>query len=303
MDTKQLMTFIALAEEKTYVRASLRLNYAPATLAGHMRSLENELGVSLMCKGGKQSDLTWEGELFLPYARKLLELQREAASALTEKRNVRQTLRVAAAASLGQYAFGQMLRDFASANENCDLRIKVGNCADFNRMLLDGQIDAAFAYAKELPRIAGVETIPLYQEEVYLIAHPSHPLAQKEQVAAEDFEGQRFAFTYGNCCYTMGFLKQLEEKGVRTGAQDYLGNVEMIKQCALDNYGIALLTACSTRTEREAGRLSALRWSGKSLSVTAHILCRKENLEKLYMARLVEYAHRYTKEKQLDLSL
>lgn len=302
MDTKHLMTFIALAQEKNYVRASLRLNYAPATLADHMRSLENELGIRLMCKAGKQSELTREGELFLPYARKMLELQREATCILTKEKSARQTLRVAAAASLGQYAFGQMLRDFASANENCDLRISVGNCADFCRQLLDGQIDVAFSYAQELPKLAGVETIPLYQEDVYLIAHRSHPLTRKDRVIAEDFEGQRFAFTYGNCCYTLGFLKQLEEKGVRTGAQDYLGNVEMIKQCALSNYGIALLTACSTRAEREEGRLSVLKWSGKSLSVTAHMLCRKENMEKLYIARLVEYTKRYTKEKMLGLS-
>ena len=124
-------------------------------------------------------------------------------------------------------------------------------------------------------------------------------MAQKEKVTAEDFEGQRFAFTYGNCCYTLGFLRQLEERGVRTGAQDYLGNVEMIKQCALDNYGIALLTACATRAERMDGKLTALKWSGRSLSVRAYILCRKENLEKPYVMRLVEHARRYTKEKML----
>ena len=43
MDTKQLTTFVTLAEVNNYIKAADRLNYAPSTLAKHIHSLEQEL--------------------------------------------------------------------------------------------------------------------------------------------------------------------------------------------------------------------------------------------------------------------
>ena len=42
MDTKQLKTFVVLAKEKNYIKASEILNYAPSTLAKHIHALEAE---------------------------------------------------------------------------------------------------------------------------------------------------------------------------------------------------------------------------------------------------------------------
>ena len=297
MDTRQLKTFVTLAEEGTYLRTSIKLNYAPATLTEHIRALERETGVRLFRRDGKASTLTREGEAFLPYARKLLATQRQALDAIGRASEARRPLRVAMAASLGQYALGPMMRDFASSRQDCALQIQVGNCAEFVARLTEGSIDAAYAYKADVSRAPGVELLPLYDEPICLVAHPSHPLCGRSEVHPEDLEGERFAFTYGNCTYTQDFLRQLAQHGVTLGSEDYLGNIEMIKQSVIDNYGMALLTACSTRREREEGRMVALRWAGEALTAPAQMLYRRgEEQEHPALAALISQTLRTARE-------
>ena len=78
MDTKQILTFITLAETSNYIKAADRLNYAPSTLAKHIRCLEEELGTKLVEHRDNRIRLTLEGERFCGYAQKLLETYWEA---------------------------------------------------------------------------------------------------------------------------------------------------------------------------------------------------------------------------------
>ena len=61
MEIRELRTFLTLAELLNYQKASEQLGYAPSTLSHHVRTLENELGVALFAKIGKQIQLTVEG--------------------------------------------------------------------------------------------------------------------------------------------------------------------------------------------------------------------------------------------------
>ena len=69
METKQLLTFVTLAETLNYPRAAERLQYAPSSLHRHIELLEEELGAPLFDKAGKRLVLTEEGRRLLPEAR------------------------------------------------------------------------------------------------------------------------------------------------------------------------------------------------------------------------------------------
>ena len=74
MDIKQLVTFAALEQEKSYIKVSERLNYAPSTLAKHIHSLEDELQTRLVEYRGGRIELTADGRKFMGYARELLDI-------------------------------------------------------------------------------------------------------------------------------------------------------------------------------------------------------------------------------------
>ena len=296
MDTKQITTFLALVEEKTYARAAMRLNYAPATLVGHIQTLENELGVKLFSRAGNQSRLTAEGEMFVPYARQMIRLQNQFQEKI-HAGQARETLRVATPQSLGAYAFFQLFRDFSNQHFDCEMQVRSGNCAEFCDQLMHDQVDLIYIFTVAPIALPSVTAIPLYEEEIMLVVAPQHPLARKESVTYADMEGQRFAFIYGNCCYTMAFRRLLEDQGVTVGAYDYLGNVEMVKKCAMEDRRIALLTACSTEAERREGRLVALNWTGKPLRAQAVMLYHKERGKGEHIRLLAQETQRFVAQR------
>jgi DNA-binding transcriptional LysR family regulator len=72
MDMVQLMSFVKVAEERSFTRAAKRLFITKSSLSRRIRDLENELGTTLLHRGYHTNNLTPAGESVLPIARELV---------------------------------------------------------------------------------------------------------------------------------------------------------------------------------------------------------------------------------------
>ena len=81
---QKLRNFVAVAEERQFLRASSRLGIAQPTLSAQIKELEQELGVALFSRTTRQIALTIEGERFYQRARQILA---ELDVAITEARH------------------------------------------------------------------------------------------------------------------------------------------------------------------------------------------------------------------------
>src|SRR6202161_4865078 len=74
MQLHQLTYALAVAEERSFTRAADRLHLAQPSLSRQVRLLERELGVVLFHRGRGQNgvELTAEGEILLPFVRRVL---------------------------------------------------------------------------------------------------------------------------------------------------------------------------------------------------------------------------------------
>ncbi|MFO0958113.1 MAG: LysR family transcriptional regulator [Isosphaeraceae bacterium] len=84
VDTLQLRSFIAIADSGTFVRAAAAVNRTQPALSLQVKKLEDQLGCALFDRGGRKVVLTPQGEIFLGYARRMIQLQGEAYSRLKE---------------------------------------------------------------------------------------------------------------------------------------------------------------------------------------------------------------------------
>ena len=73
MNLSQLYYFRKLAELQHYTKAAKELFITQPTLSGSISSLEQELGVSLFQKAGRNVELTKYGAEFLKYVNASLE--------------------------------------------------------------------------------------------------------------------------------------------------------------------------------------------------------------------------------------
>lgn len=89
MELHQLRSFVAIAEEENMTRAAERLFLSQSAVSGHLRALEEELGVPLFLRTAKGMTLTPEGQRLLARARSILD---SANALLSEARTLGGTL-------------------------------------------------------------------------------------------------------------------------------------------------------------------------------------------------------------------
>jgi DNA-binding transcriptional LysR family regulator len=82
LDPRWLQSFDAIAQTGGLARAAGRVHRTPSAVSMQLRQLETAVGVRLVERTTRSVRLSVEGQRFLPYARRLLELQEEAQRSL-----------------------------------------------------------------------------------------------------------------------------------------------------------------------------------------------------------------------------
>ncbi|MBI1319468.1 MAG: LysR family transcriptional regulator [Candidatus Hydrogenedens sp.] len=84
IDTLQLKSFIAIADTGTFGQAAEIVNRTQPALSQQIKKLEEQLGCELFDRSNRRVALTPQGELFLGYARRMMQMQWEVYSRLRE---------------------------------------------------------------------------------------------------------------------------------------------------------------------------------------------------------------------------
>lgn len=83
-DTVSLKSFIAIAETRSFSQAAQIVGRTQSALSLQIKKLEDTLGCSLFSRTSRNVTLTEQGEMFLGYAKRMMQLQWEVYSRLKE---------------------------------------------------------------------------------------------------------------------------------------------------------------------------------------------------------------------------
>ena len=101
VELRQLEYFVAVAEEQNFTRAAARLHVVQSAVSAAVKTLERELGASLLDRNSKRVRLTDAGAALLPRARIALDAARDARDAVAEVHGgLRGTLRIGTMTSI-----------------------------------------------------------------------------------------------------------------------------------------------------------------------------------------------------------
>jgi DNA-binding transcriptional LysR family regulator len=173
MDLRHLRTFVAIAEDGTVSKASLRLRIAQPALSRQIRDLEEELGVSLFDRVRRRLVLTGEGEQLLHDCRGIL----GAVSSLGERAELlRQAdagvLKVAASPQMIDGVFSTFLHHYAKRYPRVQIRLSEAIGATKLPLLERGELHLAVTLMHWIKADEhGLEAFPLPPIE-FLAAFP-----------------------------------------------------------------------------------------------------------------------------------
>lgn len=148
MTDLQFKSFLVLAEELNFTKASKRLNISQSTLSSHISSLEKNLGVTLFVRTNKNVILSPEGEHVYPFFAQAMEMIHRGVEEAKEIHEGHVNLmRVGFINGLQpEYMMSvkQILDDFCEQHHGLSLQMFAINEKEMIDMLENKKIDLAF---------------------------------------------------------------------------------------------------------------------------------------------------------------
>jgi DNA-binding transcriptional LysR family regulator len=181
LELQHLRSFVAVAEERHFGRAALRLDLSQPQVSRHVRALEDALGVTLLTRTSRQTALTAAGAAALADARETL--------AAVERLRTRAA---AARAGAGRVAVAFVwstlagyLAPLVAAAADIDLAVRQLRFVEVVPALRRGDVDLAISRPFHEPSETVERTLRVEPSVVALAA--GHPAAARERLTLEEF--------------------------------------------------------------------------------------------------------------------
>ncbi|MFD7108203.1 LysR family transcriptional regulator [Streptomyces celluloflavus] len=185
-DLGALELLLAVARLGSLGRAARATGITQPAASSRIRSMERQLGVALVDRSPRGSELTDAGVLVTDWARRVVEAAEAfdaGAQALRGRRDSR--LRVAASMTTAEYLLPGWLVALRAQRPGTAVSLFAGNSSAVAARLLAGEADLGFVEGLDVP--AGLDGAVIGRDRLIVVAAPAHPWSRRrrELTAAE----------------------------------------------------------------------------------------------------------------------
>jgi DNA-binding transcriptional LysR family regulator len=253
MTEDQLFAFLSVARHRSLSRAASELALGQPTISDRLRSLERELGATLVQRQGRGVTLTPEGEAFVSYAQRTLDVLKQG----------RETVRVAHTGSggrvsiavtvtAGAYLFAPALVAFQQEHPDIEVQVRSAHSWESPGLLLDDVVQLALISGPIVhPQL---ETVRTFRSKLICVAGKG----QSGAVTRSDLATDRLLVSYWGPAY-QAFLEEVKASAIDGGKRWMeLSPVELVKGLLIAGVGVSIIPEISARLELKAGTLIEL---------------------------------------------
>lgn len=216
MDLLQIKYFQTVARMQHMTRAAGVLQIAQPALSAMIAKLEEDLGVPLFNRTGRNIVLNEYGKAFLKRADKILKEVEEGRQEMSDLSGNEMGSVSIATTSLNK-EFGKFLGNFSCLYPKVNFHItQSGDDREKLYLLEKDEID--FAFINTIDENTNFSTMKLAEEDIYLAVPPLHPLASYQTVSFQDLKDEAFIGLKANysqqefcneICKTSGFVPNI----------------------------------------------------------------------------------------------
>ena len=268
MDLRHLRTFRAVVDRSSFSQAAEALEISQPAVSGQIRSLEKELGLKLLDRGGRRLATTEAGAVLYEHAGRVLAAEAALERALAEVGDgVSGRLMLGASTGPGELLAPRLLGDFAEAHPEVELHLAVYDSRTVCERVLDDELELGFVGAAGAMRGLSVE--PFVRDELVVITPPGHPLSERGSVSLQELAAEPMLMQQRGS----GVRAVLEDAMRAAGLRDRdltiameLGLQQSVKAAVLDGIGITVISRLAVEREVADERLRAVPLAGPGLA-------------------------------------
>lgn len=191
MELRQIKYFIEVAKQEHVTEAANQLHVAQSAVSRQIARLEDELGVVLFARDGRNVKLTHIGKIFLGHIENAMEEIDKSVKAVKDYLNPKQgMIRIGFPNSLAAKTLPRVISAFRKQYPEIGFKFWQGSNKELRGLVENGEIDLAFV--SPVPTDSKINTHIFFSERMRALLPFHHPLAQKKEIRLFELRKEPF---------------------------------------------------------------------------------------------------------------
>ncbi|APZ96744.1 LysR family transcriptional regulator [Fuerstiella marisgermanici] len=270
MELDQLRYFLQVAERGNFTRAAEDLAISQPALSRSIQKLEEELGQPVFERKARSVSLTDAGTLLQARAQQVLTILEDTKAEITDDGESGR-VRVGAIPTIAPYFLPDVLRQFSEEFPKATLIVQENTTDHLIKSCTQGEIDLAIL-ALPIPA-KYLEVEELFDEELFLVLPPDHPLAEKTSIRLSDVEPLPFVLLDEAHCLSDNIVSFCRQRSFQPVSVEKTSQLAMVQELVSLSHGVSMIPAmaknidqCDRRvyrsfTGRRPSRTIAVAWN------------------------------------------
>ena len=290
MEFRELSTFLQVAKLQSFSKAAKVLGYSQAAVTIQIKQLEQELGVHLFDRIGKQTSLTHQGSVFYDHAASIMPNIAQAKDAVSHPQKLNGHLCIGTIESICASLFPSLLTEYHKLHPEVNISIRTDSPDQLLEQINGNQLDLVYFMDKRVYDVKW-EKVLEEPEEIVFAATADHPLAQRsEPLSLDDVLSYPMVVTEKNASYRLILEQYLAAMGKSLQPYLEIGNTDFILQFLKQNAGITFLPRFTVEKAVSEGYLRILSVKKFSIRTWRQILYHKDKWVTREMAEFIRLA-------------
>jgi DNA-binding transcriptional LysR family regulator len=255
MDSLEL--FCHVARHRSFSKGAERSGVTQPAASQRIRKLEQGLGVQLIDRSTRPLRLTAAGRTFYQGARRILDrYERLARSVAGESRSLRGHAELASIYSVDQAFLLRLQEHFQVTHPMASVHVSYLHPGEVRDAVRSDRCDLGILSYPD--RWTDLAVIPLPDEPMAVVCHPSHPLARRERLGPADLVDAPLVGFPSSLPISRELAAYFRDHGVEPRVDRTFDNVDSIKASLIDPASMSILPEHMVIQEVERGSLAAM---------------------------------------------
>ena len=276
MEFREISTFLQVAQYQSFSKAARQLGYSQAAVTIQIKQLEQELGVHLFDRIGKQISLTHQGQIFYQYAISIRNDLERAKNAVSDPSTLSGKLCLGTIESICASIFPDLLAEYHRLHPEVTISIVTDSPGVLLDRMNENTIDIVYLLDRRIYDNRWCKTLEEPEENIF-VASPDHELALAKRELELD-EVLRFPFFLTEKDASYRHMLEQYLASINRSVKPFLeiGNTEFIIHMLLKNTGISFLPKFTVQRELQQKQLTALNVRGFQMQTWRQIFYHKD---------------------------
>ncbi|MGL4800208.1 MAG: LysR substrate-binding domain-containing protein [Cellulosilyticaceae bacterium] len=275
MNIRKLEVFYATAISLNMTKVAKMYYISQPSVSQTIKEIEEEVGAVLFDRIGKKLYLTGEGELYLHYVRRMLNLYKEANDVLGELGGKNKgRIRLGASTTIGVYVLPTLLKIFKEAYKDIEVLPTIENTTQIEEMLLENKIDLALIEGEVVSE--ELIKVPLWKDEILLIDQRGNYGEAEVVIDPVILENQKLIIREKGSGTRELMEKYMEDHGITYDVLMELSENEAIKRSVEAGLGMGCISILCAKNEEDRKKLTLCRLNTGKIERDLYLVYHKD---------------------------